>query len=143
MTDDVTLSWQVRSSAVVRLRLYRTQPGGRDDLVGEFVATPGIRSFEHVDHDRPPGSMLYELRIVDDRGSETTLGSVMCVEPGMAAAGAPSVGSIHARMHAETRDLTVPTTIEAGTAFPGPMAIHVGFYPAPDPPVPRRGTASI
>ncbi len=78
--DHATVSWQVRSQGRVRLRLYRTLPNGREDLVGEVSAATGLTSFEMSDDARPPGPMVYQIRAVRRNGSEETLGSVLCVE---------------------------------------------------------------
>lgn len=88
-SDQVTVSWQVRSAGGVRLRLYRSEVSGRETLISEVSVPKGVASFEMVDDHRPPGAAIYQIRTVDFGGSERVLGSVVCVESGLSTAIAP------------------------------------------------------
>ncbi len=132
---DVAISWQVRSVASVHLRLYRQQLSGKEIVVYEVIAEPGIMSFEFVDDRRPAGNALYVLRVLGTDGSETTLGSALCVElkfaPGIAASGwTPS-------QHACTLETTELPTPEWAPLVGSIASSGGGWVPAPEPPVPR------
>lgn len=135
-SDQATVSWQIRAGSRVRIRLYRTAPGGQDELIGEFKAEPGVTVFETTDDARPPGPFVYQIRIVDFGDRERTLGTLLCVDPGLSD---PTATVSWDASHlvgdpCETVELYRPVTrsVEGrqGSAF----------HPAsrcPDPPVPR------
>lgn len=135
VAGDVTVSWQIRSGATVRLRLYRAFPNGSESLVGEFVARPGVERFRQVDDRRSLGSALYVLRVLGSDGSETTLGSVLCVEPKFAPGVATSAWS-------PSQQVCTLETVELPTPGWAPLVSSIassseGWIPAPEPPVPR------
>ena len=80
--NHASVSWQVRSPGPVRLRLYRSIPGGVESLLGEFTTEDGVSAFEMVDDARPPGAAIYQIRAVGLGGNERVLGSILCVESG-------------------------------------------------------------
>jgi len=138
--DQATVSWQVRSSGAVRLRLYRSQPLGGEVLVDEVTTQQGVGSFEFVDRNRPPGNAVYVLRVADIDGSETTLGSILCVEQkfnpdqavfessmGSSPLWAPLITGL-------TRPSQVGWSLER-------VDVVTGWAPIPEPPVPRVSPA--
>ena len=136
-TDNVTVSWQIRSGGTVRLRLYRLRPDGGATLVTETMAHGGVSSFEVVDYDRPPGTTVYYLRLVQASDLETTLGFAVCVESQFSQCSIPVTSTVsHHSVRATERDdwlriLSWPfATVESVTKS--------GWIRGPDPPVPRR-----
>jgi len=139
-SDQATISWQVRSSGAVRLRLYRSQPVGGEVLVNEVTTEHGVGSFEFVDKNRPPGNAVYMLRVADIDGSETTLGSALCVERGF------EPGPAVFESSTGSSPLWVP--LITGLARPSQVGwslecvdVVTGWAPIPEPPVPRVSPA--
>ncbi len=81
-SNHASVSWQVRTPGSVRIRLYRSIPGGVENLVGEVTTESGISTFEMIDDARPPGASIYQIRAVGIGGAEQILGSILCVDPG-------------------------------------------------------------
>lgn len=81
-SNHASVTWQVRTPGSVRLRLYRSVPGGVESLVGEVTTGSGVSTFEMIDDARPPGASIYQIRAVGIGGAEQILGSILCVEPG-------------------------------------------------------------
>lgn len=135
VTGDVTVFWKIRSEGPVCVRLYREQPSGREVLVKEVIAEPGMSSHSFVDAERPPGSTLYRLRVLDGEGKETTLASALCVEPSFAPSDVSSpAGSNQPAWTRET--IEFPDTRSSFLADRFVLSGR-GVIPAPEPPIPR------
>jgi hypothetical protein len=137
--DHATVSWQVRSQGRVRLRLYRTLPNGREDLVGEVSAAKGLTSFEMSDDARPPGPTVYQVRAVRRNGSEETLGSVLCIESEFSPKAVTPPWDVSQLVADATGDFgfcqSADGLIRADDS-PRKWRVERG----PEPPVPRRGS---
>jgi hypothetical protein len=134
-SDHATISWKVRSSGNFRLRLYRAQATGGETLVHEVITLPGEVSFEFIDENRPPGSVVYLLRVLGDDGNESNLGSALCIESKFAQSDVSSTaGSFQPAWSRTMRWLPDPGSSSLGNR--SAMFRH-GFIPAPEPPVPR------
>ena len=132
--DHVTVSWQVRSQGVVRLRLYREQPWGRETLVKEVITQPGTSSFEFVDDERPPGNTVYVLRVLRLDDNETILGSALCVESKFAPSVVTSTGNSYQPACTRTTiGLPEPRLI---TQVAQLSLVGEGLIPSPEPPIP-------
>ncbi len=133
--ENVTVSWQIRSAASVHVRLYRKQFLGREVLVDEVIAEPGVSSFEFVDDRRSPGSAIYVLRVLGSDGSETTLGSASCVEPKFAP-GVAASGWTSSQQACTFETFKLPTP--GWAPLVGSIASSGGgWVSGPEPPVPR------
>lgn len=134
--DGVTISGQVRAYAAVRLRLYRFHPDGQAVLVSESEARPGESKFVFVDRERPAGGAVYHLRVVDQRGDETTLASALCVESRLTPLSSPAPS-------ASDDQLAWPEGAAGAPQLPSFNLVIVetvaegGWIPRPEPPVPR------
>jgi len=136
ITNDVTVSWQIRSVGSVHLRLYREQPSGPEVLIKEVIADQGMSNYSFVDAERPPGSAFYMLRVLNGEGKETTLASALCVEPSFAPAnGAVTGSSFQPACMSETVGLP---RFASALGIEGCALAGRGTIPAPEPPVPRK-----
>jgi len=134
--NHASVSWQVRSSGSTRLRLYRSVPGGIENLVGEFTAETGISAFEMVDDARPPGAAIYQIRAVGIGGSERILGSILCVESGFSTRVATLTWD---SSHQEANSTSVSEIFLPTEELTHPEDRPLWREPRrrPDPPVPR------
>jgi hypothetical protein len=113
-----------------------TRPG-LERVVGEVTTVPGIGVFQLTDDARPPGPYLYQIRVVEFGGRERTIGSLLCVEPGLFSPGAtvtPDASQLVADP-IQIIELYLPTyralSVQDATR-------RVGHPRRPEPPVPRR-----
>lgn len=132
---DVSISWDVRAMAAVRLRLYRAVPNGAEILIGEFPAERGVSSFRTVDGFSISGSKIYRLKLAEIDGSETTLGSILCIELGFET-------GVEATVAGTNPGVAIPEIVQLSDGGSGSVStVDCGCRsegaPAPDPPVPR------
>jgi hypothetical protein len=79
---DVTISWQVRTSAGdIRFRIYRGPDSHSLELVREEPASPGIQRYQYTDVLDLFGPVWYELRFVTPAGLEVSLASMLYLVP--------------------------------------------------------------
>lgn len=139
--DHATISWKVRSSGNTRLRLYRAQVTSGEVLVHEVIASYGVSSFDFIDENRPPGNVVYLLRVLGEDGRESNLGSALCIESKFAQSDVSSTaGSSQpawSRIASWTSD-PEPSSIGTRSAV-----LRHGFIPAPEPPVPRSADRPV
>jgi hypothetical protein len=133
--DHATISWKVRSSGKTRLRLYRAQVTSGEVLVHEVIASSGVSSFDFIDDNRPPGNVVYLIRVVDEDGTESNLGSALCIESKFAQSDVSSTaGPYQPAWSRAARWTPDPESSSIGTRS---AMFRRGFIPAPEPPVPR------
>jgi len=136
-SDHRTISWDVRTGGAVRLHLYRIGLNGAETLVGDFLAQPGISSFQTVDQSPLPGPKTYRLTANRFDGTEVILGSITCIEVGFES-GSDSMVSA-ARLDLAAVIPEIPDNLDGSptrVGFSGGVG-RSAWLNGPDPPVPR------
>lgn len=93
--DDLLVKFAYRAIEASRLRLYRGTSFQELATVGEYAIPPGVGQTRFVDPGRRDEFWVYQVRLVDARGEERVLGTIVWQPPRLAAPNEAAAGGLN------------------------------------------------
>lgn len=92
--DDLLVKFAYRALETSRLRLYRGTSFQELATVGEYAIQPGVGQTRFVDPGRRDEFWVYQVRLVDARGEERVLATIVWQPPQLAAPSEAAAGCL-------------------------------------------------
>lgn len=129
--DDLLVRFAYHALEASRLRLYRGTTFRELATVGEYAIPPGVGQTRFVDPGRRDEFWIYQVRLVDARGEERVLGTIVWQPPQLAAPSEAAAGCLN------PLPAQLPVTREVGPVQLGAVALEADSTPRAFPPLPR------